>query len=70
VTPGKYDLHGSWGFHVSHPVFSVRGTSAEFSPQPSIYPDASMYWFHDFQPFNGLASKDFGFQVTIKLLPE
>jgi hypothetical protein len=68
VTPGRYALHESWGFRTSHPAFLTRGASAEFAPQPSYVPDANAYWFHDFQPFNGTATKDFGFQVTIKLL--
>jgi hypothetical protein len=70
VAPGEYALHETWGFRVTHPAFCVRGASAEFSPEPAYYPDAAAYWFHDFQPFNGQASKDFGFQVTIKLIPE
>ncbi len=68
VLPGKYTLRETWGFGTSHPPFFCRGASAEFAPQPSYYPGAGDYWFQHFQPFNGTASKDFGYQVTLKLV--
>lgn len=70
ITAGKYDLHESWGFGTTHPAFHCRGASAEFAPQPYYFPGANNYWFEHWQPFNGAATKDFGFQVTIKLIPE
>jgi len=70
IQPGHYVLHETWGFGTSHPGFFTRGASAEFSPQPSYYPAPGNYWFQHFQPFNGMATKDFGFQVTLKLTPE
>jgi hypothetical protein len=68
VTPGKYTLHASWGFGTTHPCFCCRGASAEFSPQPSYCPEN--YWFQEFKPFNGTATKDSGFQITVKVIPE
>lgn len=68
VLPGCYTLHESWGFGTTHPCFTCRGASAEFSPQPYYAPES--YWFQEFRPFNGLASKDFGYQVTLRLVPE
>ncbi|MBY0526386.1 MAG: hypothetical protein K2R98_23535 [Gemmataceae bacterium] len=68
VTPGKYTLHEHWGIGTTHPCFFCRGASAEFAPQPQYYSDN--YWFQAFKPFSGTATKDFGFQVTIKLVPE
>lgn len=67
---GNYVLHETWGFGTTHPPFFTRGASAEFAPQPNYYPGPGSYWFQHFQPFNGNATKDFGFQVTLKLLPE
>lgn len=68
VQPGKLTLNGTWGFGTTHPAFCCRGASAEFSPQPYEIP--TNYWFSEFRPFNGLATKDFGFQITIKVVPE
>jgi len=65
---GKYTLHEAWGFSVSHPPFCVRGASAEFAPQPNYNMDS--YWLNLIHPFNGLATKEFGYQVTIKVVPE
>jgi hypothetical protein len=70
VLCGKYTLHETWGFGTTHPPFCCRGASAEFAPQPQYCPDAGAYWFQHFHPFNGLASKDFGYQVTIKLVAD
>lgn len=68
VAAGKYTLHGTWGFGTTHPCFCCRGASAEFSPQSYEVPGA--YWLSEFRPFNGLATKDFGFQITVKVIPE
>lgn len=68
VQAGKYTLHGAWGFGTVHPCFCCRGASAEFSPQPYEVPGT--YWLSEFRPFNGLATKDFGFKITIKVIPE
>ena len=65
----KYTLHENWGIGTTHPCFHCRGASAEFSPQPQYCPEAG-YWFQEFKPFNGTATKDFGYQVTIKITPE
>jgi hypothetical protein len=70
ISAGKYALHESWGFGTTHPAFICRGASAEFAPQPYYTPSAGGYWFEHWQPFNGTATKDFGYQVTIKLIPE
>jgi hypothetical protein len=71
ITPGKYTLHGTWGFGTTHPCFCCRGASAEFSPQPaSCEEGAAAYWFSEWHPFNGAATKDFGFQITVKVIPE
>jgi hypothetical protein len=70
VVCGKYVLHETWGFGTTHPCFWCRGASAEFAPQPQYVPAALEYWFQEWHPFNGTATKDFGYQVTIKVTPE
>lgn len=70
VQPGKYELHGTWGFGTTHPPFCCRGASAEFAPEPQYCQDNASWWFQHFHPFNGHATKDFGFQVTIRLIPD
>jgi hypothetical protein len=70
VICGKYVLHETWGFGTTHPAFFCRGASAEFAPQPQHYRGANSYWFEHFEPFNGSATKDFGYQVVLKLVPE
>jgi hypothetical protein len=73
VIPGHYTLHQCWGFGTTHPPFFCRGASAEFSPQPQYCVEGGGtegYWFSHFHPFNGTATKDFGFQVTIRVVPE
>lgn len=70
LAAGKYTLHESWGFGTTHPAFHCRGASAEFAPQPYVLPTPGSYWFEHWQPFNGAATKDFGFQVTLKITPE
>jgi hypothetical protein len=71
VTPGKYSLHACWGFGTEHPPFFCRGASAEFAPQPEFCGDAATaYWFQHFRPFNGAATKEFGYQVTIKVIAD
>lgn len=69
VLPGKYTLHETWGFGTTHIPFHCRGASAEFAPQPEAF-SAENYWFHEVKPFNGQATKDFGFQVTLKVAQE
>ena len=71
VTAGKYTLHEGWGFGTCHPAFWCRGASAEFAPHPSYCPEAATaYWFQHFHPFDGDATKDFGYQVTIKVIQD
>jgi hypothetical protein len=71
VTPGKYTLHACWGFGTTHPPFFCRGASAEFAPQPEYCAaGAGEYWFQHFHPFSGSATKDFGYQITIKVIAD
>ncbi|MCS6849597.1 MAG: hypothetical protein NZ700_00330 [Gemmataceae bacterium] len=68
IAPGRFTLHQSWGFGTSHPPFFVRGASAEFSPQPQYFLEP--FWFQNIRPFNGIATNDFGFKVTLKVIAD
>jgi hypothetical protein len=68
VKPSKFTLHETWGFGTTHAAFHSRGASAEFAPQPNYVPESNP--LIAFQPFNGLATRDFGFQMTLKVVPE
>jgi hypothetical protein len=68
VTAGKYILRQT--FRVSamaHAyVLPTKGPSAEFAPDPAIDP----LWLSYKEPFHGAIKKDFGFQVTLKVLED
>lgn len=69
VLPGKYTLHQIFGIAASVPCSPLlcKGVSAEFAPDPAVDPN----WLsHCWEPFHGAQKKDFGFQVTIKVVPD
>jgi hypothetical protein len=68
VTPGKYTLHQVFRVAASHPrsLLPCKAASAEFAPDPALDPLWISYW----EPFHGVAKKDFGFQVVLKVYPE
>ena len=43
-----------------------KAASAEFAPDPALDPLWISYW----EPFHGAIKKDFGFQVTVRVVPE
>jgi hypothetical protein len=65
VSAGKYTLHQC--FHIGAVMpkafLPCKAPSAEFAPDPALDPLWISYW----EPFHGVAKKDFGFQVTIKV---
>jgi hypothetical protein len=65
VSAGKYTLHQC--FHIAATMgksyLPCKAPSAEFAPDPALDPLWISYW----EPFHGVAKKDFGFQVTIKV---
>lgn len=65
VGAGKYRLCQTVHFLASHPkaILPCKASSAEFAPDPALDPLWISYW----EPFHGVAKKDFGFQVTIKV---
>jgi hypothetical protein len=68
VRPGKFKLHQVFHIGASHPrsFLPFKASSAEFAPDPALDPLWISYW----EPFKGAQKKDFGFQVTLKVVPE
>jgi hypothetical protein len=68
VVPGKYVLHQAFHIAASHPrnLLPCKAASAEFAPDPALDPLWISYW----EPFHGVVKKDFGFQVTLRVVPE
>ncbi len=66
VLPGKYVLHAQFDVSATHPPGLCKPSSAEFAPDPALDP----LWIDHTEPFHGAAKKDFGFQVTVKVLEE
>jgi hypothetical protein len=62
---GMYQLHAHCRFAATHPA-GLRGkaASAEFAPEPALDP----IWIGGPRdPFHGVAKKDFGFRVTLRV---
>lgn len=65
VSAGDLTLHQTFTITAQHPRGLGKAASAEFAPD-ALDPLWISYW----EPFKGAAKKDFGFQVTIKVLPD
>jgi hypothetical protein len=65
VVPGKYTLHQCFRVAAHHPhaLLPCKAVSAEFAPDPALDP----LWISYREPFHGIAKKDFGFQLTLKV---
>ncbi len=66
VRPGKYVLKAQFEVSATHPCGLGKTASAEFAPDPALDP----LWIDYKEPFHGIAKKDFGFQLTIKVMEE
>ncbi|MFL5244081.1 MAG: hypothetical protein ACJ8FY_18410 [Gemmataceae bacterium] len=68
VGAGKLTLHQAFVVTAAHPGKWRRSkaASAEFGPDPALDPLWISYW----EPFHGANKKDFGFQVTVKVMPQ
>ena len=68
VVPGKYALHQAFHVGASHPktCLPCKAASAEFAPDPALDP----LWISAFEPFHGASKKDFGFQITLKVVSD
>jgi hypothetical protein len=65
--PGCYTLHQTFSIMATHPcsVLPCKAASAEFAPD-ALDPLWISYW----EPFHGAQKKDFGFQVTLRIVPD
>ena len=68
VGAGKFTLNQSFSIRASMPKTGLTGKapSVEFAPDPALDP----LWISAKEPFHGAAKKDFGFQITVKVVPE
>jgi hypothetical protein len=68
VAAGNYTLHQVVHLLASHPpcLLFCKAASVEFAPDPALDP----LWISAFEPFHGIAKKDFGFQVILKVSPD
>jgi hypothetical protein len=63
IVPGKYTLHQTFLIAAHSDCFLLKRPSAEFAPDPALDP----LWISSREPFHGIAKKDLGFQVTLKV---
>jgi hypothetical protein len=66
VLPGKYTLHQTFALSAQSHCCLCKRPSAEFAPDPAIDPLWISYW----EPFHGVKKDAFGFQVTLRVVPE
>jgi hypothetical protein len=66
VVPGKYAFHQTFAISAHTDSFVCKRPSAEFAPDPALDP----LWISYFEPFHGVKKDTFGFQVTMKVIPD
>jgi hypothetical protein len=68
VVAGKYLLKQNFTITAAHPrgLLASKAASAEFAPDPALDPLWISYW----EPFHGIKKADFGYQVTVKVVPD
>ncbi len=68
IVAGKYTLHETWMISAAHAYkpLPCKSSSAEFAPDPALDPLWISYW----EPFHGAIKKDFGFQITLKVVED
>jgi len=68
IVPGKYTLAQTFLITASHPgtLRPCKAASTEFAPDPALDPLWISYW----EPFHGANKKDFGFQITLKVVED
>jgi hypothetical protein len=68
ISAGKYTLVQSFVVSAAHPhsLRPCKAASAEFAPDPALDPLWISYW----EPFHGAIKKDFGFQITIRVVED
>jgi hypothetical protein len=67
IVPGKYVLHQTFTVSASHPRTWCPGRAvAEFGSDPEL----EKGWLGPRDPFSGASKKDFGFQVSVKVVED
>jgi hypothetical protein len=68
ILPGKYTLTQTFVITAAHPgtLRPCKAASTEFAPDPALDPLWISYW----EPFHGANKKDFGFQITMKVVED
>jgi hypothetical protein len=68
IVPGKYTLAQTFVIAASHPgtLRPCKAASTEFAPDPALDPLWISYW----EPFHGANKKDFGLQITVKVVED
>jgi hypothetical protein len=68
IATGKYTLAQTFVITASHPgtLRPCKAASTEFAPDPALDPLWISYW----EPFHGAIKKDFGFQITMKVVED
>ena len=67
ITPGKYALHQTFTVRATHPRTWCPGRAVvEFGSDPGL----DKLWISSLDPFSGASKKDFGFQVTLKVVED
>jgi hypothetical protein len=66
AAPGKYTLHQTFTISAHTTSWVHKRPSAEFAPDPALDP----LWITYFDPFHGVKKDTFGFQVTLKVVPD
>jgi hypothetical protein len=68
IAAGKYTLAQTFVIAASHPgtLRLCKAASTEFAPDPALDPLWISYW----EPFHGATKKDFGLQITVKVVED
>jgi hypothetical protein len=67
ITPGKSALHQTFTVSAAHPRTWCPGRAvAEFGSDSGL----DKLWISSHDPFSGASKKDFGFQVTLKVVED
>jgi len=68
VPAGAYTLHQTFKIMATAPRCALprKAPSVEFAPDPALDP----LWISAKEPFHGAAKRDFGFQVTLRLVAD
>jgi hypothetical protein len=66
IAAAKYTLHQTFRIAAQTDSYVCKRPSAEFAPDPALDP----LWISYREPFHGVKKDSFGFQVTLKVVPD